>query len=299
MIFGYDSLLADFKKLADEKRLSHAYLFFGEPQIGKFLFAKCLANYIENGKFSEPEGILNETLLVDFSSDLKNIQSNKESVGIDAVREVERFLYQTAISSPYRMVIIRDAEWLTDQAQNALLKILEEPPKKGLIIITARDKAVFLPTVASRMQAIYFKTLPDSSVLDFLVKYGRISDVKAKTVTRESFGRIGRAIEISNGNQSQKDIASMIKEAVSGKTYDKKAVEDIIDGLLKIFEKSPELLNLFFEEIVKIIRPFAKKNPQMCGNISQEISWMESLAVNKRIHLKNILWTTRFILSDS
>jgi DNA polymerase III delta prime subunit len=299
MFYGYDNLVKDFKRLTDSRSLSHAYLFFGEPQVGKFLFAKCLANYIENGKFSEPKKILNETLLVDFSSDFKNNQFNKESVGIDAVREVERFLYQTAISSPYRMVIIRDAEWLTDLAQSALLKILEEPPQKGLIIITARDKAIFLPTIASRMQAIYFKTLPDSRILDFLVKYGRISDVKAKTVTQESFGRIGRAIEISNGQQPKKDIASMIREVVSTKTADKKAIENIIDELLKIFEKSPELLNVFFEEIVKIIRPFVPKKPQLCENISQEIAWMESLVVNKRIHLKNILWTTKFILSDS
>jgi DNA polymerase-3 subunit delta' len=220
-------------------------------------------------------------------------------VGIGTVREIERFLYQTAISSPYRIVIIRDAEWLTDIAQNALLKILEEPPQKGLIIITARDKAAFLPTVASRMQAIYFKTLPDSQILDFLVKYGKISTVKARTVIRESFGRIGRAIEISNGQKTKKDITSIIKEVMSTRTVDKKAFENVVDELLKIFEKSPELLSVFFEEIIKTIRPFVSKKSQLCGDVSQEIARMESLSVNKRIHLKNILWTTKFILSDS
>jgi|GEM_PF-943801 len=299
MLFGYDNLVKDFKRLVDGRSLSHAYLFFGEPETGKFLFARSLANYIETGKFEEPARLLNETLTIDFSRDLKEPDSNKESIGIDAVRGLERFLYQTAVLSPYRIVIIRDAEWLTDQAQNALLKILEEPPQKGVIIITARDKAVFLPTVASRMQAIYFKTLSEARIIDFLSRYGKISPVKAKTVARESFGRIGRVKGILNGQESKKEITSLVKEVISSKSTNKKMLEDIIDKLLKIFDKSPESLTIFFEEIIGIIRPLAKKNPRLCENINQEIVRMESLAVNRRIHLKNILWTIKSILSDS
>jgi hypothetical protein len=299
MLYGYDDLKKDFKNLVDKRSLSHAYLFFGEPQTGKFLFAKCLANYIENGKFQEPSGIFNETLVIDFSQNFGAAEANKESVGIDAVRELERFLYQTAVLSPYRVVVIRDAEWLTDQAQNALLKILEEPPQKGVIIITARDKAVFLPTVASRMQGIYFKTLSDAQILDFLSKYGKISTVQAKTVARESFGRIGRVVEILNGRKSAKEMTALVKEATSSKTADKKAIEKVIDELLKLFEKFPGNITVFFETIVGTIRPLAKSYPRQCNAINQEIVWMESLTVNKRIHLKNILWTTKSILSGS
>jgi len=299
MLYGYDNLVKDFKRLVDGRSLSHAYLFFGEPETGKFLFARSLVNYIETGKFEEPVGLLNETLTIDFSKNPEELESNRESIGIDAVRELERFLYQTAVFSPYRVVIIRDAEWLTDQAQNALLKILEEPPQKGVIIITARDKAVFLPTVASRMQAIYFKTLPDNQILDFLSKYGKINSVKAKTVVRESFGRIGRIKKFLSGQESKKEITSLVKEAISSKSINKKMLEDIIDKLLKLFDKSPESLTTFFEEIIGIIRPLAKNYPRQCNAINQEIAWMESLTANKRIHLKSILWTTKSILSDS
>ncbi len=299
MLYGYDDLVKEFKRLADNRLLFHAYLFFGEPQTGKFLFAESLANYIENKIFDKSEKVLNETLIVDFSKNSKDDQNNKESIGIDAVREAERFLYKTAVSSPYRVVIIRDVKWLTDQAQNALLKIVEDPPKNSLIIITAKDKADFLPTLASRMQAIYFKTLSESIILDFLVKYGKISENKAKNVAEKSYGRVGRAITMLQEDKSSKDISLAIKSFIDKKISEKRALENIVDDLLKIFEKTPESLDIFFKEIVEKVRPFSKKEPKLCKNINQEIARMESLVVNKRIHIKNILWTTKSILSDS
>jgi DNA polymerase III gamma/tau subunit len=125
MPYGYDEIVESFKKLADSRLLFNAYLFFGEPQVGKFLFAKSLANYVENKKFEEPSNPLLETLIIDFRDLKYGKEESKESIGIDEIRELERFLYQTPINSYYRIAIIRDAEWLTDIAQNALLKILE------------------------------------------------------------------------------------------------------------------------------------------------------------------------------
>jgi DNA polymerase-3 subunit delta' len=298
MIFGYDSLVKDFKRLTDERRLSHAYLFFGEPQVGKFLFAKSLANYIEFKKFEDTGKNLNETLIVDFSRESESDVSNKESIGIDAVRGIERFLYQTAVSAPYRIAIIRDAEWLTDQAQNALLKVLEEPPKNGLIIIIARDRALFLPTLASRLQGIYFKTLSESAVLDFLGKYGKISIVKGKTIARESYGRIGRCLDIINDQKNDEAMISLVQKLVSSKTADKKILEGAVDEILKLLEKNPKSLNSLFEKILEVIRPYVRNKSHECASINQEIAWMESLTVSKRIHLKNIVWTMMFILSS-
>ncbi len=300
MLYGYDNLVGDFKKLVDAQELSHAYLFFGEPQTGKFLFAKYLANYIETGKFEESTSPLSETFIVDFGSEKDEAsRDGKESVGIDKVREIERFLYQTPMSSRYRVAIIRDAEWLTDTAQNALLKILEEPPKSGVIIATARDSSVFLPTVASRMQGIYFKTLPTDKILDFLAKYGKIGKLESEKIGRESFGRIGRAVAIIESQGSQNKLFNIVKKSLS-KSYSGKAeLEGAVDELLKLIDKSPLNLERFFEEILNKIRPKFLNHPRECREIMQEIAWMESLTVSKRIHLKNILWKTRYILSDS
>jgi DNA polymerase-3 subunit delta' len=190
-IFGYEHLLQDFKKLAETGALSHAYLFHGEPEIGKFLFAQTLAEHL-----AHPSDIH----VIDFLSEEGNPSTNsgQESAGIEKVRELGHFLYQTSSVSEtesrknHKIAIIRDAQWLTDQAQNALLKILEEPPKAGMILATATDPDIFLPAVRSRFQLIFMPVLPQAQILDFLDSYD-IMDTRKNDIAKQAHGRIGRA----------------------------------------------------------------------------------------------------------
>lgn len=175
MIYGYDDIVYSLKKLADQRALSHAYIFFGEPQVGKFLCATILANYLENGEMDEPKHPLQETCIVDMAQQKE--EEDSESIGIESVRKITHFLHQQPALSPYRVVIIRDGEWLTDQAQNALLKTLEEPPEHSVVILIATDASVFLPAVASRAQKIYFKTLPDEEIENFLANINIQNDI--------------------------------------------------------------------------------------------------------------------------
>src|SRR3989344_9614760 len=127
MIYGYDKLVKTFKDLSLKDNLSHGYIFFGESEIGKATFARCLANFMEFGEFTESNHVLTECL---------NIKPDfKESdgiIGIDAIRDIKQFLYALPVNSKRRIVLIQDAEALTAQAENAILKIAEEPPKSGL-----------------------------------------------------------------------------------------------------------------------------------------------------------------------
>ena len=168
ILYGYDGIAQSLKKLADDRQLSHTYIFFGEPQVGKFLCAKTLAHYLEKGTWVEPVHPLQETLVVDMTQQEDDSEESAESIGIATARRVAYFLHQRPALSPYRVVIIRDGEWLTDQAQNALLKTLEEPPEHSVIILIATDSGTFLPAVASRAQKIYFKTLSDKEIEKFL-----------------------------------------------------------------------------------------------------------------------------------
>ncbi len=298
MIYGHDSLVKDFKNLIDQKRLFHAYVFFGEPQVGKFLFAKNLANYIERGMFEEPKTILQENLIIDFSnaSDTNEV-GNKESVGINTIRNIEHFLYRTSATSPYRSVIVNDAEWLTNEAQNALLKILEEPPQKGVLILIARDRTTFLPTILSRVLPVYFKSLSDTQILDFLLKYGKIENDKAKQIASVSFGRIGRALNLIKGEKARLDIDKTIKQALAPRAT-KYQLEKAVEDILKIIDKNPLALEVFFEEIILRLRSKVVHTSTALSKINEEIKNIESLTVNKRLHIKNILWTTKSILSD-
>ncbi|MEK7553581.1 MAG: hypothetical protein AAB504_02775 [Patescibacteria group bacterium] len=138
-----------FKKLADVDKLSHAYLFFGEASERKIIFALSLANYLENKEFKLLEkNILEECFVI--SPDEKGI------IGIDESKKIGSFLYQKPVLSKKRTVIIKDADSLTPEAQNATLKIVEDSPEGSLLIFIAKDESSLLPPLASRLQKIYF-----------------------------------------------------------------------------------------------------------------------------------------------
>lgn len=80
--------------------------------------------------------------------------AEKPSIGIAEIRQIQQRLYQKPHSSPYKAIIILNAQTLTIEAQNALLKTLEEPPAHALIFLLAQTKEVFLPTVLSRCKVI-------------------------------------------------------------------------------------------------------------------------------------------------
>lgn len=135
--------LQDFKHLADNDKLSHAYFFFGSTQKEKFDFAVDIAKYLE-----KTSAILGECLIIE--SDEKGI------IGINAALKINNFLYQKPVLSKKRTVIINGAENMTPEAQNAVLKTVEEPPQDALIIFIAQSEDSLLAPLASRLQKVYF-----------------------------------------------------------------------------------------------------------------------------------------------
>lgn len=138
----------DFKNLIDTGNLFQAYLFFGEDEPAIADFAQRLAHALEYETFAIDGKFMNDYMQV------RPVE--KESIGIDEVRAVQKFLYQRPTVSSKRTVSIYPADAITDEAQSALLKIIEEPPKDALIILIAHAADDLLPTIASRVHEVYF-----------------------------------------------------------------------------------------------------------------------------------------------
>ncbi len=88
------------------------------------------------------------------SPDLFFISPEKTKLTIEQIRNLKGHIFQKPVSLPYKTVILEEAEKLTTEAQNALLKILEEPPKSAVIILEAKDKSQILSTILSRVVTI-------------------------------------------------------------------------------------------------------------------------------------------------
>lgn len=136
--------------------------------------------------------ILNQKGLkkITVSPDIFFISPQKTSIGIDEVRSLKHHIFQKPVSLPYKFIIFEQAHKLTPVAQNALLKILEEPPASAIIILEAESKHAFLPTILSRV--VVFKStdniqvkLKDKPLTDFdslselLSEIPQISDPKS------------------------------------------------------------------------------------------------------------------------
>ena len=186
MLIGHERIIKDLKSLADNRDFSHAYLFFGTEQVGKRRVAIGLATYLERGNFGKPGGRpLNDTWQIE--------PDQEKTISIDVVRELRNFLSQKPNVSPYRLVIINDAEFLTSEAQNALLRLTEEPPPSSLLILVLRDPESLTPTLISRFQKIYFGTVQTQIVKVWLEKELKIPAKKAEEIAEISHGKPGLA----------------------------------------------------------------------------------------------------------
>lgn len=148
MSIKFENLKQDFIRLIKNDNLFHAYVFFGESLESIFDFSKMLANFLETGKYEKSGNFLN-----DFISISPNEYGN---IGIDEVRQIQGFLYQSPVISKKRVVVIYGAEALTAEAQGGILKIIEEPPKDSLVILIASQESALLDTLRSRAHKVYF-----------------------------------------------------------------------------------------------------------------------------------------------
>lgn len=272
MIIGHSQLTKDFKQLVKNNRLSHAYIFFGEPEIGKFYFAKHLAYLLETGEFELSGRPLQDALILE------------DAEGIDAMRELKNFLWQKPNVSSRRIAIVNNAENLTPQAQNAILKIAEEPPENAMVILVVNQLDNILPPLLSRLQKIYF---------------GRLSDEEMKGVTNEngilalSFGRPGKAVRLAESDENTKNAERYAREFLQSQGPARsKLIKEIVDLNKDLAEESskgqPEMIDLFFESLILNLQKDPVKNNLILRDVLHRLFLIKSYNTNKRLQLEAI-----------
>ncbi len=209
-ILGHEKIIKDLTALADRGDLAHGYIFSGSSMLGKRAVAVALARYIEKGVF-ESAGmgeVLQDATIVDLEFAKQLNPESKDSVSIDAVREIKKFLWQKPIASPKRTLILDEAEFLTTEAQNALLKVTEEPPASSLIIIVTSDVDALIPTITSRLHRIHFGPVPEAKIAKWLTAGHAIPAEKAATLAKQSQGKPGLTLRLETDEALQKNIAA-------------------------------------------------------------------------------------------
>lgn len=180
-------LKKDFQRLADAGRLAHGYIFFGATEQAQVTFAFNLAGYLESKDWNNSGAVLLDTRLID---------TRLES-GIDVARSISGFLWQKPVAAPKRTLIIGTADALTPYAQNAILKITEEPPEHALIILCLKDPSSLINPLASRFQKFYFSGIDEA-------KAGAVRD--GSDVARNFFNQFLSAATNREKSEAFKDL---------------------------------------------------------------------------------------------
>jgi DNA polymerase III subunit delta' len=230
-ILGQERVLAHLKTAMAKGRLSHAYLFLGSEGVGKASTARALAAAL-NCTQPQPDGDACgvcpscRRLAAGTHPDLVLIAPTSEGhqpqIKIGQIRELRRLTEYPPLGGGWRVVIIKPAEAMNDEAANALLKTLEEPPPRHLLVLTALGETDLLPTVVSRCHKLAFAPLPLPLVTRELVARRGLTQTQAALLSALSGGSLGRALNLdpeellSQRRQVLSDLGQLAGGTVAG-----------------------------------------------------------------------------------
>ena len=236
---GYETLINNFKNRCLKNTLSHAYLFVGEDGVGKGKLANILAKFILNGSL-EREYV-----------DIINYSSENLSFGVEDVREIIEEVYKKPFEKDKKVIIIHGGNKLTIQAQNALLKTIEEPPIGVHIIILCESLEFILDTIKSRCEIYKLRPLTKSELYEYIkVKQFNYNEDEIKSAIAFSEGIPGKIDKYFN-NDKLKELRNHIIILI--KNLNKNDLESILQQ-----EEYFNNLNSDKEQVLNILGSFIR-----------------------------------------
>lgn len=209
-IVGQEKIKEHLQNAISMDKVSHAYIISGERNCGKEFMAKVFAQTLlcENPQDQEPCEICHSCIQANTQNNPDIIFVSHEKPNVIGVDDIRIQINQTVDIRPYsgekKIYIINDADLMTIQAQNALLKTLEEPPKYVVIILLTNNLEVFLPTVLSRCVVLDFKPVKDDDIKEFLMSSMQIPDYKADICVAFARGNVGKARLLAKSEEFDK-----------------------------------------------------------------------------------------------
>lgn len=215
-IIGQEQIKEHFRKSLETGKISHAYIINGEKASGKEFIANLFAMALQcEGDGDKPCGQCHsckQALSGNQPDIIKVVHEKPNTIGVDDVRgQINNDMAIKPYSSPYKIYIVNEAEKMTPQAQNALLKTLEEPPAYGVIFLLTTNVNSMLQTILSRCVVLNMKPVRDEVMRDYLMSNLQVPDYRAEVCIAFARGNVGKAKMLA----SSEDFETIKDEAIS------------------------------------------------------------------------------------
>ena len=276
-LIGNEKIKKDLDKVLKNDNILHTYMFIGISGIGKKEFAKEFA-----------KGILctNTDKFCNYCKSCLEFENNnhpdfyyigledESSIKIETIRNMQKKVQELPIVSKKKVYIIDDCEYMTSEAQNCLLKTIEEPPEFVTVILITSNENKILNTIKSRALKIYFNGIEQDKLLEHLEKEHQIKNI-SQNMLKAYGGSIGKAIQMSKqpelyyniekvfDNIEKYNVISAMQE-LEILYKEKEIIQDILDYINVIFfNKAKE--NIKYIEYIKAVEETKNKLNSNCN----------------------------------
>lgn len=279
---GYENVVGqvqikDFiKKSVCRNKIAHAYIFNGEAGSGRNklarLFAATLQCTLEYDEwdiktFNRPCGECRSCQQMKGGNqpDVITVTHEKSTVSVDDIRnQINNTADIKPYVGPYKIYIVPEADKMTEQAQNALLKTIEEPPEYVVIMLIVENINTLLPTILSRCVQLNMKPLSETEIVEYLMSNYKIPDYLAQTSALFSQGNIGKAIRYA----TDEDFIT---------------IKDIVIKSLKVLE------NKRVDEMLDIVRQIKDENYNIDDYLDIVLLWFRDILLYKAVKDPSLL----------
>ena len=235
-IYGQPQIVEHFKNAISTGKISHAYMINGERSSGKEFIARVFAQALECEEGGvDPCNECHSCRQANAGNHPDIIKVMHEKPATIGVEDIRVGINDNILIKPYacnwKIYIINEAEKMTVQAQNALLKTLEEPPAYAVILLLTSNLEVMLPTILSRCVVLNMKPVPDDMIKSYLMRELQVPDYKADVCTAFAQGNLGKAKALA----VSEEFDNIKTEAVSLLRYIRQMeITDIVSAINKI-----------------------------------------------------------------
>ncbi len=271
-ILGHRRVLDVLSRAVASDRLHHAYLFTGPPGVGKATVANALATVLNcdarpDGQFAPDctECSACRRIAIRQHPDVLFVEPEPPSriVKIDQIRDVQKASMSTPYEGRYRVVLIDNAHIMSEAAANALLKTLEEPPDRTILILVTDGPHLLLDTIISRCQRIRFGSIDEAVVADAL------ADLVAEDVDPDLLsiaagygeGSLGRSISMLESGmlEDRRDLLERILSLPAESTVQWLELGDELGEKTELLERRIDVLTVFFRDVMLFKRAESRR----------------------------------------